>query len=96
MGKHSDIPVVDPFGLPCRTFYPNAIRPMIGASGLKVQAENGVDVFVDLLNPPPEKLDELMALEKGAGTQMPYRQTARCIHVIAECMRRMAVPRKDL
>ena len=83
-GLDEELPGMDRFGLPRRTFYPETIRRMVESVGLSVIGEYGIRVFSDLIGGMPEAPDELLALELAASARMPYRQMARFIQLIAE------------
>jgi S-adenosylmethionine-dependent methyltransferase len=76
--------VIDLFGLPRRTFWPETVHEMMKTHGLRVVAEYGVRVFMDLIGETKESWDDLLELELSASARMPYRQMARFMQLIAE------------
>ena len=83
LGLDGEIPAVDLFGLPRRTFYPEDVRQMIQAAGMRLLGEHGVRIFADLLSDAPQLTDDLLALELAASSRLPYRHLARFIQFVA-------------
>jgi SAM-dependent methyltransferase len=72
--------------VPSREFTRKEVSDMLEAAGAKIKAWHGVGIFTDHLT---EKLvvddpEEVYLAEWLAGNQDPYRQVARCFHIIAE------------
>jgi len=83
LGLDGEIPAVDLFGLPRRTFYPEDVRQMIQTAGVQLLGEYGVRIFADLLSDAPQLTDDLLALELAASSRLPYRDLARFVQFIA-------------
>lgn len=79
----AELPAVDLFGLPRRTFYPRAVRNTLTSLGLQVTGEYGIRLFSGLLTRATGNMEELLALELAAGARMPYRHMARFLLFIA-------------
>ena len=84
IGLDEELAGVDRFGLARHMFYPETIRAMTEAAGLRVIGEFGVRVFSDLLGTTSVDRAELLALELAASPRLPYRHIARFIQLIAE------------
>ncbi len=80
----NEIPEVDLFGLPRRTFYPEEVQSMIQTARMRLIGEYGVRIFADLLGDAPQLTDDLLALELAASSRLPYRRLARFIQFIAK------------
>jgi hypothetical protein len=83
LGLEGEIPALDLFGLPRRTFYPEEVRGMIQAARLQLTGEIGVRIFFDLLGGAPALTDDLLALELATSSRSPYRHLAHFIQFIA-------------
>jgi S-adenosylmethionine-dependent methyltransferase len=82
LGLDGDGSETDLFGLPRRTFYPEAIHQMLEARGLRLVGEYGVRVFSDLMGNGFDVGEDLLALELSASPRMPYRHLARFIQFV--------------
>jgi S-adenosylmethionine-dependent methyltransferase len=78
-----EIPALDLFGLPQRTYCAEEMRQMIRACGARLVAEYGVRVFMDLLAEVRELTPDIIALELAASSRPPYRHMARFVQFIA-------------
>jgi SAM-dependent methyltransferase len=74
--SHTDL-----FGLPRRTFRPEAVREAMMRLGVRVVEEHGVRIFADYVPAgqltDPDCQAQLAELEAAASTLAPYRQIAR-------------------
>ena len=83
LGLDGDSSGTDLFGLPRRTFYPEAIHQMLEECSLRLVGEYGVRVFSDLMGNGIDVGEDLLALELSASPRMPYRHLARFLQFVA-------------
>jgi S-adenosylmethionine-dependent methyltransferase len=72
--------------LPTREHSRDEVARMLEAAGARITQWYGVGIFTDHFTEKisPEELEEVCTAEWLAGSRDPYRQVARCFHIIAE------------
>ena len=71
---------------PSKAYARKDIVQLLGAAGARIKKWYGVGIFTDHLatSCDPDEIVEACALEWLAGGRDPYRQVARCFHLIAQ------------